>query len=720
MLRNNNLRTLLCVFCATAFFALFLPYFPAVADSSDGWSVAGPIEHEELGDVTQHKIVMNSGGDAMAVWSHHDGSVFNVWANRYIAGYGWEGAVLIEYNQTHDAYFPDIAINDNGDAIVVYRQDDGARFNIWANHYTKGQGWGDPQLIEFNDAGHANDPHVAMNNEGDAMAVWVSPGSPDNVSASNYTKGGGWSPEEIIESEDTYDASKTNVAMDENGNAVAIMRIYDGSRYNLYANNFTKGVGWDSADLIEDYDIDSVFFFDLAMDDNGNAIVVWEEWDSGLSIYNVSWNRFEIGTGWGKPSLLEDYDGTSTDSDIAVNSFGNAIAIWKQWEGGQNNLYARRYTMGSGWGLPMRIGYTESVSVSHVDVTLSDNGDAIAVWSQNDGFRNNIHSNRSTIESGWGTTTLVETNNVGGAMLPVMASDAEGNAIAIWQHLDGTYYSLWANRYVAPDITPPPVDITNPTSGSVVDIPTITVSGTSEYGVHLVVNGVVVEVEQDGSFEFQLALSEGVNIILATATDSSENSATDSITVTYVKPANILEEELQNTKDELNNTKENLTETKNALENTQAEIYEIKANLTETKNTLENTQAVLDETKENLTETKNALETTQAELEETKINLAETENTLETTQAELEETNDDLEKAKERIESQEMLILIIPIVLFAFLLVLQFTMIRNLFRKILKELPPSEPPAESMISESMEESSESMEDDILNPPNQQP
>lgn len=47
----------------------------------------------------------------------------------------WGRAVLIETDNTRDAYYPQIACDGSGNAIAVWRQDDGTRYNIWANRF---------------------------------------------------------------------------------------------------------------------------------------------------------------------------------------------------------------------------------------------------------------------------------------------------------------------------------------------------------------------------------------------------------------------------------------------------------------------------------------------------------------------------------------------------------------------------------------------------------
>ena len=47
----------------------------------------------------------------------------------------------------------------------------------------------------------------------------------------------------------------------------------------------------------------------------------------------------------------------------------------------------------------------------------------------------------------WGTAELIETENFFGAVRPQIAVDGSGNAIAVWQQHDGTRENIWANRF---------------------------------------------------------------------------------------------------------------------------------------------------------------------------------------------------------------------------------------------------------------------------------
>ncbi|MGB5601369.1 MAG: Ig-like domain-containing protein, partial [Gammaproteobacteria bacterium] len=85
------------------------------------------------------------------------------------------------------------------------------------------------------------------------------------------------------------------------------------------------------------------------------------------------------------------------------------------------------------------------------------------------------------------------------------------------------------------DVTPPQVQILSPANGDVLTVSSVTVSGTASDETALAsvsVNGVSATLGS-GTFSADVALTAGVNTLTATATDSSGNTASTSIQVTY-------------------------------------------------------------------------------------------------------------------------------------------------------------------------------------------
>jgi len=50
----------------------------------------------------------------------------------------WATAALIERNNTGHAFQPEIAVDAAGNALAVWAQNDGTRYDIWSNRYTDG------------------------------------------------------------------------------------------------------------------------------------------------------------------------------------------------------------------------------------------------------------------------------------------------------------------------------------------------------------------------------------------------------------------------------------------------------------------------------------------------------------------------------------------------------------------------------------------------------
>jgi len=54
----------------------------------------------------------------------------NIWANRFTPAAGWGVAEPIETDNAGDAFEPQVALDPNGDAMAVWEQSDGTRVNI--------------------------------------------------------------------------------------------------------------------------------------------------------------------------------------------------------------------------------------------------------------------------------------------------------------------------------------------------------------------------------------------------------------------------------------------------------------------------------------------------------------------------------------------------------------------------------------------------------------
>ncbi len=310
------------------------------ANHFDGssWGTPEMIETDDTGPADLPQIAFDDNGNAIAVWMQMDSARWSIWANRF-DGASWGGAALVETIDTGEARDPQIAFDKNGKAIVVWAQNDGTRSNIRASLFSSGS-WGGSTLIESDDAGDAEEPQIAFDNAGNALAIWQQfDGVRYNVWTNRFD-GSSWGTASLIENDDSGFAGGAQIAIDGNGNAIAVWSQHDGTRLNAWANHY-DGSGWTGAVLIEADDSADASNTQITFDSNGNALAIWYQ-DTGIRS-DVWVNRFD-GVSWGGASLIESDDtGSAGNPQIAVDNNGNAFAIWDQSDGTRYNILVNRF-----------------------------------------------------------------------------------------------------------------------------------------------------------------------------------------------------------------------------------------------------------------------------------------------------------------------------------------------------------------------------------------
>jgi hypothetical protein len=404
------------------------------------WGTGALIETDNTGDASGPQIAIDANGNAMVVWVQDGdataGQRFDVWARRYSAGV-WGTAELIETN-AGSADGPQLAINANGNAIAVWSQATGTSLSIWANRYTAGAGWSTATLIGI-DSAYSFAPQIAIDANGNALAVWIRVDTAYHIWANRYTAGAGWGTAAAIETNNADSADAPQIAMDANGNATAVWA--QSSVGNIWANRYTAGAGWGTAALIE-AGTGSAYGPQIAIDANGNILAAWTQTNG--TVYSVWSNRYSAGV-WGTAALIETDDaGSANGPQIAIDANGNALAVWSQSNGTVNNIWANRFTAGAGWGSAVLIETNNGSFADNPRIAFDANGNAMAVWNQ---YRP-ITYNRYTIGIGWGTAALVDPNtNNEPTGPPQIAIDVNGDAWAVWSQYDFTRYNIMAGRY---------------------------------------------------------------------------------------------------------------------------------------------------------------------------------------------------------------------------------------------------------------------------------
>ncbi|MEH6472584.1 MAG: Ig-like domain-containing protein [Halopseudomonas sp.] len=428
--------------------------------TADGtWGSEGLVESQS-NDAGNPGIALAANGDAIAVWEQQDGVLVNIWANTYSAdSSSWGTEVLIDSEDLGDAHDPKVVVDDNGNATVVWQQHDGTRENIWASHYSASSAsWGSAALIENQDSGSAERPEIAMDVNGNAMVI-LAIGS--DLWANYYNANGSWSGEINIDNDNQY-INSPSVAFDSDGNVVAVWQQYHNPApylNNIWANHYTAGSGWGAAQLIENDDIYNGSNPQVAVEPSGNAIAIWIQYDAThinlhASRYDSTTERWEASEVIS--SIAQGTYATISGHKIAFAADGSAIAVWQQSIGDSpsvSDIIASHYSAATGWGSASVIDSIADYDVYEPKIAMDRNGNTLALWGQeNSAFSNDIWVNRYIAGSGWSGAQIIEGNTD-----PVLDADAyqiamnsNGEAMGIWQLENDdteTDAHIWANRF---------------------------------------------------------------------------------------------------------------------------------------------------------------------------------------------------------------------------------------------------------------------------------
>ncbi len=151
-----------------------------------GGSFGIPVDLSERGrDALNPQVAMDPAGDAVAVWQRSNGSNYIVQAALRPAG-GSFGAPMDLSSPRHNATIPQVAMDQAGDAVVAWQRSSGTSEVVQAAARRAGASFARP--INLSAANQISlGPQVAMDQAGDAVAVWQRlKGMPLIVQAAGY------------------------------------------------------------------------------------------------------------------------------------------------------------------------------------------------------------------------------------------------------------------------------------------------------------------------------------------------------------------------------------------------------------------------------------------------------------------------------------------------------------------------------------------------------
>jgi hypothetical protein len=152
-------------------------------------------------------------------------------------------------------------------------------------------------------------------------------------------------------------------------------------------------------------------------------------------------------------ALAADGDASGAKVDVfPPGPVQGALAVWSQREGARDAIWSNRYVPGVGWGRAQRVPTSGEGDAIRPEVVTSRAGVGLAVWRQFDGTRQSLWANRYDMRSGqWGTPQQIESSAGGDSLQHQVAMNRDtGAAVVVWaKHIDpiSTQQDIWATRF---------------------------------------------------------------------------------------------------------------------------------------------------------------------------------------------------------------------------------------------------------------------------------
>jgi hypothetical protein len=290
-----------------------------------GWGSATQLSSLNQGiENAAPAVAVNAAGDAVFAWVNNTNQDYSVWASYMPASAAPGTAVRIEsaIGSTGDVK---VVMDSAGNATALWVNFDNANNtgDLWANRCIAGT-WQAGSIIE-NSLQSVSEYAVAAASANEVIAVWTQQisNSSQGVYTSRYHIGLGWSAAATLATTTDSSAYYPQVAADGDGNAMIIWGQYDSSVFQSYSRYYTAGVSWASAVPMGATNVP-----DIALDASGNALAVWYA-EVSQSSRAIKASRYTVANGWGSTATLTpSATAYAQYSKFAIDEFGNAMAVW--------------------------------------------------------------------------------------------------------------------------------------------------------------------------------------------------------------------------------------------------------------------------------------------------------------------------------------------------------------------------------------------------------
>lgn len=372
-----------------------------------------------------------------------------------------------------------IAVDEQGDAMAVWQSEDGkleggvSSCEVRTAFRPAGGTWQAPErLSPFGQS--ADEANVAFDAHGDAFAMWEAYSSnvPEgeahfSIQAAFRPAGGTWEGPIDLSQVEAPGSVHPSLAVDVQGDAMVTWNRGAGPVQEAFR---PAGGAWQAPVDLTQGNAEGDFS-QVAFDKQGDALAMWQGY--GLqSAYRPA------GGEWQPASIVGS--ALVAGSDFAVDGRGDAVAVWDSWTEGflsHRVVQAAYRPAGGEWQAPVDLS-EEDISENwrwepyEPRVAIDEQGDAVVVWSRGYGESGGVMSAFKPSGGAWqASIELSPPGTTDG--YPQVAFDGHGDALAVW----GDHVTLQSALKPAGGNWQSPADLADEGSGNTYDSPQVAFDG---------------------------------------------------------------------------------------------------------------------------------------------------------------------------------------------------------------------------------------------------
>lgn len=328
-----------------------------------------------------------------------------------------------------EASAPRIAINADGDAVAVWTRLEGRVRLVQASLRPEGGDWGPAQTISLPGA-DAYLPSVAIDSTGAAYAVWTrtTPTGLVVQAAVRATGASLFGPPQDISASQSQTAFPT-VAVSPSGQAVAAWTGRVGNDLLIQVARRAPGDSvWSPPAGISQSGQNALEPV-VAVDSAGTAAVVWRRYDG--KFYRVQATLCPLGAACLAPQALSGPGRSAVSPRIGVDGTGVVHVLWRRFDGKTYRLQAIARVTSGAWTPVSTLSTLPSVQPA---LAVSAGGQVAATW-RTYGRGERIQAAVRILTNGQWSAPADLTRAAPGARVrtPRIAIDPDGDAVVVWE-----------------------------------------------------------------------------------------------------------------------------------------------------------------------------------------------------------------------------------------------------------------------------------------------